>query len=107
MRNFPPQLGEAIAALRPGSEFALKFGGEYNLEWLDPNTTPPTKEEAEEKLKELLKEYYKNEYQRERSLEYPSITDQLDSLFHAGVFPPDMAAKIQAVKDRYPKPLDT
>lgn len=34
---------------------------------------------------------------------YPPIGDQLDALFHAGVFPSDMAAKIQAVKDRYPK----
>lgn len=33
---------------------------------------------------------------------YPSIGDQLDALYHAGIFPPDMAAKIQAVKDAYP-----
>lgn len=39
----------------------------------------------------------------ERKSEYPPIGDQLDALFHAGVFPADMAAKIQAVKDKYPK----
>lgn len=39
-----------------------------------------------------------------RAAEYPSIGDQLDALFHAGVFPPEMAAIIQAVKDKYPKP---
>ena len=44
------------------------------------------------------------EYQRQRKPEYPSITDQLDALFHAGVFPPEMAAQIQAIKDKYPKP---
>ena len=38
-----------------------------------------------------------------RKNEYPSIGDQLDALFHAGVFPEDMAAQIQAVKDKYPK----
>ena len=38
-----------------------------------------------------------------RLAEYPSIGDQLDALFHAGVFPDDMAATIQAVKDKYPK----
>jgi hypothetical protein len=38
-----------------------------------------------------------------RLAEYPSIGDQLDALFHAGVFPAEMAATIQAVKDRYPK----
>jgi hypothetical protein len=39
----------------------------------------------------------------QREAEYPSIGDQLDALFHAGVFPAEMAATIQAVKDKYPK----
>jgi hypothetical protein len=43
-------------------------------------------------------------YGQQRVLEYPSIGDQLDALFHAGVFPESMAAQIQAVKDKYPKP---
>jgi len=42
-------------------------------------------------------------YKFSRALEYPAIGDQLDALFHAGVFPDDMAAQIQAVKDKYPK----
>lgn len=42
-------------------------------------------------------------YAESRTSEYPSVGDQLDSLFHAGVFPPEMAAKIQAVKNKYPK----
>ena len=44
-----------------------------------------------------------NAYKHQRVQEYPSIGDQLDALFHAGVFPDDMAATIQAVKDKYPK----
>ena len=43
-------------------------------------------------------------YKYSRVSEYPSIGDQLDALFHAGVFPTEMAALIQAVKDKYPKP---
>lgn len=43
-------------------------------------------------------------YKKSRLGEYPAIGDQLDALFHAGVFPAEMAAKIQAVKDKYPKP---
>jgi hypothetical protein len=43
------------------------------------------------------------QYASNRVAEYPSIGDQLDALFHAGVFPADMAAIIQAVKDKYPK----
>jgi hypothetical protein len=42
-------------------------------------------------------------YAEKRASEYPSIGDQLDALFHAGVFPAEMAAQIQAVKDKYPK----
>lgn len=45
----------------------------------------------------------KTEYQRQRAAEYPPIGDQLDALFKAGVFPADMAAQLQAVKDKYPK----
>lgn len=45
-----------------------------------------------------------NDYRLQRLQEYPAIGDQLDALFHAGVFPPEMAAQIQAVKDKYPKP---
>lgn len=44
-----------------------------------------------------------NAYKQKRVTEYPSIGDQLDALFHAGVFPAEMAAQIQAVKDKYPK----
>jgi hypothetical protein len=37
---------------------------------------------------------------------YPPIGDQLDALFHAGAFPTDMAAQIQAAKDSHPKPTE-
>jgi len=47
--------------------------------------------------------YHATAYQRQRVQEYPPIGDQLDALFKAGVFPADMAAAIQAVKDKYPK----
>lgn len=43
-------------------------------------------------------------YAELRAAAYPPIGDQLDALFHAGVFPEDMAAQIQAVKDTYAKP---
>ena len=54
-------------------------------------------------LEELLSKYTPvlSEYQMLRK--YPSIGDQLDSLFHAGIFPEDMRAQIQAVKDKFPK----
>ena len=48
-------------------------------------------------------EQARTKYQRDRAAEYPAIGDQLDALFHAGVFPADMAATLQAVKNKYPK----
>ena len=90
---------KAIESLRPNAGFVLR-GDE--LEWLDTNQTKPTDAEINAEVTRLQAEYDANEYQRKRKLEYPNIGDQLDALFHAGVFPADMAAKIQAVKDKYP-----
>jgi hypothetical protein len=42
-------------------------------------------------------------YADKRAAEYPSVGDQLDALFHAGVFPEKMASAIQVVKDKYLK----
>jgi len=41
--------------------------------------------------------------QEKRAYEYPTIGDQLDALYHAGVFPTDMADAIKAIKDKFPK----
>lgn len=58
---------------------------------------------ADAKLAAEVAKLSATKYQRDRAAAYPSIGDQLDALFHAGVFPPDMAATLQAVKDKYPK----
>ena len=54
-------------------------------------------------MERLQAEYDAQDYARKRAAEYPAIGDQLDALFHAGVFPAEMAAELQAVKDKYPK----
>jgi hypothetical protein len=91
----------AILALVPNAIVTVRGD---DVEWHSPITPPVTENEIQAKLEELIAEHAANEYQRLRAPEYPSITDQLDSLFHAGVFPVEMAAKIQTVKDKYPKP---
>jgi hypothetical protein len=63
----------------------------------------PTVPEIEAAHAEWQTEYDAQSYARNRKPEYPPIGDQLDALFHAGVFPSDMAATLQAVKDKYPK----
>ena len=90
----------ALHSLCPDAQWILR-GNE--LEWLDQNQAQPTEEQIAAEIIRLQEEYDAKEYARKRVTEYPSIGDQLDALFHAGVFPDEMAAQIQAVKDKYPK----
>ena len=92
---------QAIASLRPNAEWSLYDNSV--LVWHDTEQTQPTEEEINTELTRLQTEYDAQQYARSRASEYPAIGDQLDALFHAGVFPADMAAQIQAVKDKYPK----
>jgi len=41
-------------------------------------------------------------YQRDRAVEYPSVVDQLDLIYHSGI--DAWKAKIKETKDKYPKP---
>ena len=41
-------------------------------------------------------------YKSQRKTEYPSIEDQLDTIYHSGVA--GWKTKIKAIKDKYPKP---
>jgi hypothetical protein len=43
-----------------------------------------------------------NAYKYQRAREYPSIADQLDTLYHSGL--DAWKAEIKTVKDKYPKP---
>ena len=63
----------------------------------------PTKVEIQAEMVRLQAEYDAQAYARSRKSEYPDIGDQLDALYHAGAFPEDMATKIKAVKEKYPK----
>ena len=92
---------DALQSLRPGAEWVVR-GTE--IEWLDQTQTQPTDAEIQAEIARLQADYEAKEYQRSRAAEYPAIGDQLDALFHAGVFPAEMAAQIQAVKDAHPKP---
>ena len=90
----------ALQSLKPGAEWVLRGD---DLEWLDTKQTQPTEAEIQAEITRLQAEYDAKAYARSRAAEYPAIGDQLDALFHAGVFPAEMAAQIQAIKDKYPK----
>ena len=44
-----------------------------------------------------------DEYKYNRQAEYPPIGDQLDALWKGGEAAAEMLAKVQAVKNKYPK----
>ena len=98
-------LCDSLCNLTPGAQWRID-GREYSgIVWSDENELPPpTEEEVQAEVERLKAEYELTQYQRQRAPEYPAITDQLDALFHAGVFPPEMAEQIQVIKDKYPKP---
>ena len=91
-------ISEALQTLRLGAEWALINN---ELEWLDENQTQPTTEEIEAEMLRLQEEYDAQEYARLRKEEYPSIEDQLDTIYHSGL---DVwYSKIKEVKDKFPK----
>jgi len=89
----------ALSNLRPNKQFVVRG---TVVEWIE-EVIPPTEAEIQAEITRLQAEYDAQAYARSRAAEYPAIGDQLDALFHAGVFPAEMAAAIQAVKDKYPK----
>lgn len=101
MINGKVELMDAILSLVPDAQVRIVND---TVEWLNYGVSPVTDKQLEIEIKRLQADYDNKEYQRLRKQEYPSIGDQLDALFHAGVFPEEMAEQIQAIKDKYPKP---
>lgn len=98
-----PTIGDAILYLEPKAIFVVRNENIETIEWVDKSITKPSNDDIMQALETLKLESKNMEYKIKRSSEYPSIGDQLDSLFHAGLFPEEMASKIQAIKDKYPK----
>ena len=89
----------ALLSLRPGAQWVLRGD---DLEWMDTEQTQPTDAEITAEIARLQAEYEANEYQRKRAAAYPSIADQLDTIYHNGI--DAWKAEIAAVKTEYPKP---
>jgi hypothetical protein len=97
---------DALRSLQPHAVWHSPDGTWESLVWESPDIQKPTLKEVQNEVKRLQKEWDKTEYRRWRAVSYPLLEEQLDALYHAGVFPPEMAAKIAAVKAKYPKPTE-
>jgi hypothetical protein len=94
---------DAVLSLCPGAEVVVRDNDPETIEWVSEPERKPSVKKIKAEIKRLAREHEAHEYRRKRAAEYPAIGDQLDALFHAGVFPEDMTEKLQAVKDKYPK----
>lgn len=94
-----PDKFQAIVSLVGGAVSQIADG---TINYHD-GQTQPTETEVEVEMTRLQGEYDAQEYARSRKTDYPEIGDQLDALYHAGVFPANMAARIKETKDKYPK----
>ena len=90
---------EAIQSLVPSPKLVMK--DDEIIQWFS-SETQPTEEQITAEQTRLDGVYASNEYQRQRQLEYPSLVDQLDKMFHSGF--QAWKDEIQKVKNKYPKP---
>lgn len=91
-------------AIRNTHPTVAVINGENDARDKDDNPVTLDETKIATEMTRLNTEWNNNKYQRDRKVEYPDIGDQLDALYHAGVFPEDMAAKLKAVKEKHPKP---
>ena len=91
---------EAIIAINPKAEVSVTNEDYETIQWHN-GTTPIAKANIEVKMVELQADYDAKQYQRDRELEYPSMADQLDNIYHNGI--DAWKATIKTTKDKYPK----
>lgn len=94
---------EAIKRLRPTASFSVVDEDYSKIIWLSDDVSIPTEDEVQAEVLVLKAEETANAYKAKRAAEYPSIGDQLDALWKGGAEAEAMLAKVQAVKQKYPK----
>jgi hypothetical protein len=103
LRGYWDEDGKACLLHEP---FELNESGEVTDVLKDGNEIIPMGQDEIDANKRLKAEIEANEiatqYKRERAKAYPSIADQLDTLYHEGY--DGWKAIVQAVKDSNPKP---
>ena len=103
-----PKVRESFADI---SSIPISVGDTNTIESYKVVRDNKIKAQQEEVFKKAEEDKKKSEsqlvsYTAVRSAMYPSIGDQLDALYHAGVFPEEMASKIREVKEKYPKDME-
>ena len=96
----PTEYEAIISLVGGGVSSGLTDDGKHEYTYHNGQEAP-TQAEIDAELKRMQDEYDANQYQRSRALEYPSIPDQLDEIYHNGI--DSWKAVIKKTKDKYPK----
>ena len=91
---------DAILKINPNAEATVTDNDINKITWHN-GTTPIPKADIEAKMVEVQADYDAKQYQRDREIEYPSMADQLDDIYHNGI--DAWKATIKITKDKYPK----
>ena len=93
-------ISKALLTLAPTAIWRMEGEDYETIVWMC-NEPMPSKEAIEAEIARAKTELENTQYQRDRAQAYPSIEDQLDTLYHGGY---DVwKAQIQAIKSKYPK----
>ena len=90
----------AILAINSSAEVSVNAEDLDQITWHN-GTAVISKADIVAKQAELKATYDAKAYQRKRAAEYPSISDQLDDLYHNGI--DGWKATIKVTKDTFPK----
>ena len=77
-------IANSILAINSDAQFSVNAEDVKQITWHN-STTPIAEADILAKQKELQTAYDNIKYQRDRAEAYPSIGDQLDMIYHAGV----------------------
>ena len=101
----PDHIEDYLVTVRTGQWFGWSDSKNkiYSNLIVHDGGSKPTEKECTDGLAALIAEWeLKNDsYKSKRRAEYPSIEDQLDTIYHSGVA--GWKTKIKAIKDKYPK----
>ena len=104
LRKRQIEVSDALISLCPNSSWSVDDTYESIQNYFSEDYPLPTKEEVIAEMQRLQKISDYLEYQRLRLKEYPSIQDQLDTLYHQGY--DGWKEKINTIKEKYPKPVE-
>jgi hypothetical protein len=102
LRRTKIEISDALHTLCPGATWSVEDTYDSIENYYSDEYELPTKEEVLAEIKRLQKIVDSYQYQRNRAKEYPSIQEQLDTLYHQGY--DGWKESITKVKEEYPKP---